>query len=849
MTDGAGSWASVAEPRLRSVLDAAGLGTFDVDVAAARVALDRRARAAFGFDADRAVVDVDELLHMVQADDRAGVARLLHPDTGAERADGPGSSAATAECRVGSDGSTRWLEVHGEVDARGGGALHVLGTVRDTTELRVAHDEVARVLDQLGEAFLSVAPDGVVATVNRTAERLLGRSDGALLGRPFWTDVSSLLGPAFTAANDEHSAASDAGPVVLEHWSAPLDTWVEMRVHHHPGGTWIYLTDVADRRAAADRNRRLQQIAAALAGSLTTADVAAVALEHAGTGVRAESAGVLLVDDERRELRLEAGLDELSAPMRERWSRLSLSASTPMNLAMDTAVPQLVRASEVIGRWPHLARDVQEIGASFFALFPLVTAGRPLGLLALGWTSRTSLDDDELAFLGAVSAQCAQALERAGLFDQQLRIAESLQRSLLPQQLPDVPRVEFGARYLAGAAGLQVGGDWYDVLPLPDGRVAFALGDVVGKGLPAASAMGQVRYALRAYAVLDPAPAAVLACLDDFFATRDDEEIVTLVYGVLNPADGVLVWANAGHPPPLVVSSPGADGQGPAVGSADPAGAPVIAALEGSPTPSPEPDGEPRTLSALADGTPLGVRSPRQEATLQLSPGDCLVLYSDGLVESRTRPVGEGLEALLLVAADPELAGASADDMVGRLLSRMLGPRDAEDDATLLGVRWVGAEMPGAAGPGPGAADVPPHTASTKLRPEALAASSARRFLRGLLERWSLLELSDAAELCVSELVTNAVLHARTPIEVDVRAGRGVLRVEVCDHGGGRIDLPPAHEPGETLESGRGLYIVQALSSATGVYSGRHGTCIWFEVALPVTGDSSDERAGSAELA
>jgi serine phosphatase RsbU (regulator of sigma subunit)/PAS domain-containing protein/anti-sigma regulatory factor (Ser/Thr protein kinase) len=816
----------VPEQRLRSVLDAARLGTFDIDVAAGLVTLDRRGRTAFGIDGDAGAVAVDELLEVVLVGDRAAAARVLRPDAH--------TNAKTVECRVGLEGAPRWLEVHTEVVRDGGGPTHVLGTVRDMTELRAARNEVARVLDQVGGAFLALDLNDAVVTMNRSAERLLRRSGAAMLGRSFWSDVPGLLGPTFAVppsdvvrgpSGVEQLGTPAVEPVVVEDWSELLGRWVELHVHRHPGGTWVYLTDVSERRATADRNRRLQQIAAALARSLTTVDVAAAALEHARSGVRAESAGVLLVDDERRELHLEAGLDELSPAMRQRWSRLPLSASTPLNLAMDTAVPQLVGAGEVVDRWPHLARDVQQVGASFFALFPLVTAGRPLGLLVLGWTTRTSLDDDELAFLGAVSAQCAQALERAALFDQQLRIAESLQRSLLPQRLPEVPSIELGARYLAGAAGLQVGGDWYDVLPLPDGRVAFALGDVVGKGLPAASAMGQVRYALRAYAVLDPAPAAVLACLDDFFATRDDEEIVTLVYGVLDPADGVLTWANAGHPPPLVVSSRGKDASATGTGSTS------------------------RTLSAVADGTPLGVRSHRKEATLQLAPGDCLVLYSDGLVESRTRPVGEGLEALLLVATEPGLAEAPADDMVGRLLSRMLGPRDAEDDATLLAVRWLGAaDMKSRARPVADSSERPPHTASTKLRPEALASSSARRFLRSLLDRWSLLELSDVAELCVSELVTNAVLHARTPIEVDVRAGRGVLHVEVRDRGGHRIDLPAPKEPGETLESGRGLYIVQALSSATGVRAGGHGTSVWFELNLPSTDDPAVERVSTTGL-
>jgi serine phosphatase RsbU (regulator of sigma subunit)/anti-sigma regulatory factor (Ser/Thr protein kinase) len=599
----------------------------------------------------------------------------------------------------------------------------------------------------------------------------------------------------------------------VEDWSEPLGIWLEMRRYPQPGGSSIYLTDVTARRSVQERTRRLQRIAAAVAAAVTTSDVAEVMLEHVSRGVGSHAAGMFLVDSERHELRLVAGLHEIDERLRQRWTRLPLAASTPLNEAVATGGPQLLSDVDVVARYPHLARDVTELKASFYALLPLATAGQPLGLLVLGWKGRTGLEDDELAFLVAVAAQSAQALERAQLYDQQRRIAESLQRSLLPQELPMVEHVDLGARYLAGAAGLQVGGDWYDVMPLPDGRLAFALGDVVGKGLPAAAAMGQVRYALRAYATLDPAPAAVLSSLDDFFAARDDEEIVTLVYGILDPRDGVLVWSNAGHPPPLLVDATA-----------------------------------PRTLTARADGTPLGVRSRRQEATLQLSAGDVLLLYSDGLVESRTRPVGEGLDALVRLVGETGPEVRTADELVGAVLAGMLGGADAEDDATLLSVRWTGPEWGSTATPQVAGDEDPPHVASTRLRPEALASSSARRFVRSMLERWQLLELSDVAELCVSELVTNAVLHARTPIQVDVRAGSGSLHVDVCDSGGARIDLPPPEEPGEGMESGRGLYIVQALSSRTGVRAVPGGTCVWFELDLPADAAGTGEWAGHADL-
>lgn len=791
---GGGPAAPEAADQLRSVLDAAGLGIFDYDSATGVVSVDRRTRTAFGFETGD-LFPVDQLLEAIHSDDRKSVAEAL---SAAAR----DLTAYSVEHRVCPPTGERWLDVHGQAVRGDDGVVHILGTIRDSTDVRSAMDEVARVLEHVGETFLSVSTDGSVTYVNTRAEQMLRRSRESLVGSVPWRDFPGLLGQRLDEALQ--STQPHGEPMIFEDYSSWLGIWVELRIHPGANGTSVYATDVTTRRARRERNRRLREIAAALARALTPDEVTEVVVEHAVRGVDADAAGVLLVDEEHRELRLVGGLERLSEAMRARWSRVSMSASTPLNAALDSGELQLLTSQQAIDAYPHLSRDVHEVGASFFAIVPLMTAGPGLGLLVLGWAERTSMDDDELAFLVAVAAQCAQAVERSQLYEQQRRIAESLQRSLLPQRLPDVPGVDLGARYLAGAAGLQVGGDWYDVLPLPDGRVAFALGDVVGKGLPAAAAMGQVRYALRAYAALDPAPAAVLTALDDFFEARDAEEIVTVVYGVLDPGEGVLVWSNAGHPPPLLVGSE-----------------------------------KSRTVSGLADGTPLGVPSARQESTMQLASDDLLLLYSDGLVESRRRPVGDGLDALVSLAAGPRLRDSSADEATGVVLAGMLEGRDAEDDATLLALRWRGS----ASADAPDPAEDPPHVATTRLRPEALASSSARRFVRSLLERWQLLDLADVAELCVSELVTNAVLHARTPINLEVRAGQGVLHVDVCDSGGSRIDLPPREEPADALESGRGLYIVQALSTRTGVVPRTDGMCVWFELDLPHA-DGGPDREG-----
>ncbi len=794
---GGGPPAAEAPDQLRSVLDAAGLGIFDYDSSTRSVSVDRRTRMAFGFESgDR--FPLADLLGVIHPDDRSVVADALN--TAAREL-----GSYSVEHRVCPPGGERWLDVHGQGVRGDDDVVHVLGTVRDSTDVRRAMDEVARVLEHVGETFLSVSPDGRVTYVNARAEQMLRRTRESLVGGVPWQDFPGLLGERLDEVLRSAVPGDDA--TVLEDYSSALGIWVELRIHPGTNGTSIYVTDVTTRRARRERNRRLREIAAAFARALTPDEVSGVVVEHALRGVAADAAGVFLADQEHRELRLIGGLDRLREPMRSRWSRVSMSAHTPLNEALESGEPQLLTASEAVDAFPHLSRDVLELGAGFYAIIPLVTAEPALGLLVLGWAERDGMDDDELAFLVAVAAQCAQAVERAQLYEQQRRIAESLQRSLLPQRLPDIPAVDLGARYLAGAAGLQVGGDWYDVLPLPDGRVAFALGDVVGKGLPAAAAMGQVRYALRAYAALDPAPAAVLTALDDFFEARDAEEIVTLVYGVLDPGEGVLVWSNGGHPPPLLVGTE-----------------------------------QTRIVSGLADGTPLGVSSPRQESTMQLAAGDLLLLYSDGLVEARDRPVGEGVDALVRIAEGPDLRENSADGATGAVLARMLDGRDADDDATLLALRWRGPASAEADVPDP--SQDPPHVATTRLRPEALASSSARRFVRSLLERWQLLELADPAELCVSELVTNAVLHARTPINLEVRAGQGVLHVDVCDSGGSRIDLPPREEPADALESGRGLFIVQALSSRTGVVPRTDGMCVWFELDLP---NVSGEAAGSGD--
>jgi anti-sigma regulatory factor (Ser/Thr protein kinase) len=332
-----------------------------------------------------------------------------------------------------------------------------------------------------------------------------------------------------------------------------------------------------------------------------------------------------------------------------------------------------------------------------------------------------------------------------------------------------------------------VGGDWYDALRLPDGRLGVVVGDVMGKGVRAASVMGQVRNALRGLLHADPAPATVLTRLDRLVAAMDDdEELVTLAYGVLDPLSGRFTWSGAGHPPPLLL---GADGE----------------ALYLEP----------------GDGLPLGLGGAREEVALDLAPGEVVLLYSDGLVESRARPLLDGLPLLQEHAAwivaeggqgSPWQGPAPLDVLADALVERMTGGL-ADDDVTLLA---VGRE--------------PAHerTAEVVLPARPSSAGLARARVRERLHAWGAEDLLDVALLCVSEVVTNAVLHAGTPARLRLAWDGALLRVEVRDEGRAfpvRLRRPADDEP-----HGRGLVLLEALSRRWGVHEIEGGKTVWFEV-------------------
>src|SRR5690349_18009729 len=409
--------------------------------------------------------------------------------------------------------------------------------------------------------------------------------------------------------------------------------------------------------AAALRTARLQQATSMLAEALTVEQVVEVITEVGRTAIGALHSAVALLDGAR----LRVVNDDLRSAPDSAGGELTLESPSVMTRAIATRRPVLAEDPEDLRRQfdGELEIDPERVAASderSWVGLPLLAAGAP----RFSFARPRKITEEERVFLEALAGQCSLAVERAGLYEREHTTAETLQRSLLPDQLPTLPRLVLEAMYRPVAKNMEIGGDWYDAFRLADQRLAVAVGDVMGKGLTAAAGMGRVRNALRALALTDPRPAAVLGGLDRLFAaTEQEEQVTTVAYLVIDPETGDGVLGNAGHLPALVLEA----------GCA------------------------PR-FDGVEAGTPLGWASPRKQHAFNLRPGSTAVFYSDGLVENRNRGLDAGLEELAAVAAraDAELL-ARPGRFLEYLVERMLAGHEQDDDVTVL-VMHVPADGP-----------------------------------------------------------------------------------------------------------------------------------------------------------
>ncbi|MEV8308439.1 SpoIIE family protein phosphatase [Streptomyces flavidovirens] len=396
---------------------------------------------------------------------------------------------------------------------------------------------------------------------------------------------------------------------------------------------------------------------------------------------------------------------------------------------------------------------------------------------------RPAFEANDLLVAAQLATHTALGIDKAVLYGREAYIADELQRTMLPDSLPQPTGVKLASRYLPAAETARVGGDWYDAIPLPGSRVALVVGDVMGHSMTSAAIMGQLRTTAQTLAGLDLPPQEVLHHLDEQAQRLGSDRMATCLYCVYDPVSHRITIANAGHPPPVLLHLGGR-----------------------------------AEVLRVPPGAPIGVGGVDFEAVeLDAPAGATLLLYTDGLVESRLRDVWTGIEQLReRLAATAQLTGpdhsppleALCDDVLD-----MLGPGDRDDDIALLAARFDGI--------------APSDVAYWFLEPEEQAPGRARRLARRALARWGLEELSDSVELLVSEVVTNAVRYAERPVTLRL------LRTDVlrCEVGDDSPQLPRQRRARDTDEGGRGLFLVNRLARRWGATRLSSGKVVWFELA------------------
>ncbi|MBC9723696.1 SpoIIE family protein phosphatase [Streptomyces sp. TRM68367] len=416
-------------------------------------------------------------------------------------------------------------------------------------------------------------------------------------------------------------------------------------------------------------------------------------------------------------------------------------------------------------------------------LAPLRGRRRVIGAaLFLRRPERIPFEADDLLVAAQLATHSALGIDKAVLYGREAYIADELQRTMLPETLPRPTGVRLASRYLPAAETARVGGDWYDAIPLPGSRVALVVGDVMGHSMTSAAIMGQLRTTAQTLAGLDLPPQEVLHHLDEQAQRLGVDRMATCLYAVYDPVSHRITIANAGHPPPILLHL----------------------------------GGRAEVLRVPA-GAPIGVGGVDFEAVeLDAPAGGTLLLYTDGLVESRLRDVWTGIEQLReKLVATAQLTGADHPPPLEALCDEvldMLGPGDRDDDIALLAARFDGI--------------APSDVAYWFLEPEDAAPGRARRLARRALSRWGLEELSDSVELLVSEVVTNAVRYASRPVTLRL------LRTDVlrCEVGDDVPQLPRLRQARATDEGGRGLYLVNRLARRWGATRLSTGKVVWFEL-------------------
>ncbi|SFF63936.1 SpoIIE family protein phosphatase [Blastococcus tunisiensis] len=525
---------------------------------------------------------------------------------------------------------------------------------------------LAEFLETMPAAFCVLDARWRFRYVNAEAERLMGRPRARLEGESLWEVFPDLVGGVVETGY--RTAVATGHPLTFEaSFPGGREGWFEVRVWPGPDGLALYVLDVTDRRRAEDAARRataraalLSRVSAELSGQRDTLS-ALGRLAELVVPVLADACIVTLVDREGRARDVGSWHhDPVRRPLIDRYTQVRLATlpgTSPVAQALQSGTPVTESVGAVLRLMPDgPARELlAALAPETAVVLPLTAGSRTVGVLTLYQDRGRGTTDEDMDTARQVAAEAARAIARVHRHSQQAQLAEALQRSLLTDP-PALGETDVVVRYVPAAEAARVGGDWYDAFLQRDGSLVVVIGDVVGHDTAAAAAMGQLRGLLRGIAHYSGAgPAEVLHGLDEAMARMHEQTLATAAVARFEcdgSGGGVLRWANAGHPPPVVLS----------------------------------PDGTVTVLGGMLGDLMLGIdpTASRTESTVPLPAGATVLLHTDGLVERRGSTLDEGSAAL--TAHLRELAGRPLETLCDGVLHRMLRGTP-EDDVALVAVR------------------------------------------------------------------------------------------------------------------------------------------------------------------
>ncbi|MEU8679332.1 SpoIIE family protein phosphatase [Streptomyces sp. NPDC048560] len=631
------------------------IGQFDWDLDSGAVTADEDVCAILGTRPADFPGTIDALAARLVPEDVYGLWTL------ARQAVGTGTPVTRRMRLQGPDGRSHLLELSGR-RARppgDGTGRHLTGYLVDLGTGPV----IPEAADRLPRGIFSLDRLGRITYVNHLAESLLGSARADLVGRVLWEALPWFGHPAY---EDHHRAALlSVEPV---HFLALRATEEWLSVSLYPGDDGVTATLTATDQPAyapgsavtpgigigapADQSTALYRpvaLAIALTEAVTARQVSAVVTEELLPAFGGRQLAIYLLHERHLYLAWETGFPK---GFLDPFDGVALDAHLPGVETLTSGRPIFFESMQHLGAaYPGIAMET-DVGARAF--LPLIASGRPVGSCILGFDQPRGFSPEERTVLTALAGLIAQALQRAQRYDTEAALARGLQDALLPHRLPQVEHVDTAGRYLSGTQGMDVGGDWYDVIETDRG-LALVIGDVQGHGVAAAATMGQLRSAVRAFALSGQPPQEVMSGTNRLLIDLDPGQFASCCYIVLDPGTGYTQAVRAGHPQPILR----------------------------------HPDGTVETLE-LPGGVVLGVDATASYplTELRLEPGATLALFTDGLVEQAGTDIDLGIERLCGTIAQDR--SASLADTADHVIREARQAADRPDDiALLLAARWA----------------------------------------------------------------------------------------------------------------------------------------------------------------